>query len=353
LTTSNDECLFDNIETKINLKSSELVNYENYENYKTENVKNLFSPINDNRLDYGNQNKHIYIEEQQLTTSNNNNYNNNDNYKSYMRDENLNENLLKAIDMKKAMEKIKYMEGCLKSMNHENEGLKGKLHEVISSINHPVEEMEDNYNNKNINNNISKIFKKQKENTRNSTKNYSGNNLIQVNPTYTSNVSNTSRTNPKLPTHRKNKSTIIESNNNISNNYQDFFTERNKINNNNNKINIAPVDKTQHSSFINNNGNSSYNMKKHKNLTPPKLNVNSTVRSSSSNSNSKEIYMNNFCAEIKNNMHCDSPINKRKRVVEYDRSVDNDDDDDNVIDFPLQMKMKAKIKKKGSKKDNN
>lgn len=70
--------------------------------------------------------------------------NNNQNLKSVQKNFNiefsknnypsLEENLYKAIDLKKAHQKIKKMEDCLKSMNEENENLKSKLGSVINNL---------------------------------------------------------------------------------------------------------------------------------------------------------------------------------------------------------------------------
>lgn len=49
----------------------------------------------------------------------------------------LEENTSKIIDLKKAQMKIKEMEDCLKSMNEENDNLKGKLGNVISHLTTP------------------------------------------------------------------------------------------------------------------------------------------------------------------------------------------------------------------------
>lgn len=67
------------------------------------------------------------------------------------RDSDLNfmeENTNKIIDLKKAQMKIREMEECLKSMNEENDNLKGKLGNVISNIGTP----QDNKSDSNINN---------------------------------------------------------------------------------------------------------------------------------------------------------------------------------------------------------
>ena len=68
------------------------------------------------------------------------------------RDSDLNymeENTNKIIDLKKAQMKIREMEDCLKSMNEENDSLKGKLGNVISNIGTPQEQ---NKSDSNINN---------------------------------------------------------------------------------------------------------------------------------------------------------------------------------------------------------
>ena len=54
------------------------------------------------------------------------------------------ENSNKLIDLKKAQQKIKEMEECLKTMNIENDSLKGKLGNVISNLNTPQENNLDN-----------------------------------------------------------------------------------------------------------------------------------------------------------------------------------------------------------------
>lgn len=109
-------------------KSSDIVNYENCmtgqgcNNYKSENhPANIFSPP-------GTTKGGILIQDYEELSENL--------YQKFNKDS-LEENLYKVIDLKKAHQKIKEMEDCLKSMNDENENLKGKLGYVISNINTP------------------------------------------------------------------------------------------------------------------------------------------------------------------------------------------------------------------------
>jgi len=122
-----NEITSNNMENLYSNKSSEIVNYNSLNQIKkidqTSNILNIFSPpgtVKKTNLMQG-------FESQNEKKNN---------FYSYNK-ESLEENLYKAIDLKKAHENIKDLENSLRSMNEENENLKGKLDNVISSINTP------------------------------------------------------------------------------------------------------------------------------------------------------------------------------------------------------------------------
>lgn len=240
--STNDNLLLD---TRVNIfsnKSGDIVNYDNTSsNYKADI---MFSPVtNDTRVSF--------CDSKPLQNLHNSNT-------SMV---NLDENLMKAIDMKKAHIKIKHMEDCLKSMNSENENLRDKLGDVINYINNPqIEE--------------SVISTDRPQKKRN-------NSTIITNPLFdTSNI-----------------------------------TERRKAE-------FVPLDRICPTSL-----NST---KKSRDLTPVRSVLNS---SSKSIRKSKEIFMNNYCTEVRS----DNRQDEQEDVLQ-------DTFEDNIIEFPLQLKIKGKIK---------
>ncbi len=96
-------------------KSSEIVNYDNFPNFLSPNAYKKFPGIQFNDTET------LIGKEEPANKSN----------KIYNMDT-LDENLYKVIDLKKAHLKIKEMEECLRSMNDENESLKEKLEYACS-----------------------------------------------------------------------------------------------------------------------------------------------------------------------------------------------------------------------------
>ncbi len=101
-----------NLNNKSKDKSSEIVNYDNFPNFLSPNALKKFPGIQFNEVEN-------VLEQEELGN------------KIYNM-ETLDENLYKVIDLKKAHLKIKEMEECLRSMNDENESLKEKLEYACS-----------------------------------------------------------------------------------------------------------------------------------------------------------------------------------------------------------------------------
>jgi hypothetical protein len=173
----NNNNLYDNYNSiqqpQLSHKSCEMVNYEN----NSEFPNNFFSPVNNRGQtpsQYQSRQNEILVEEacdgemeikdnfdsehhllnnshnlqnlksthqnlkQRTQSLNLNNLNHNLNLNLYKENpETLNENLYKAINLKNAHLKIKHMEDCLRSMNEENDTLKGRLGDVISCLQTP------------------------------------------------------------------------------------------------------------------------------------------------------------------------------------------------------------------------
>lgn len=214
------------------------------------------------------------------------------------RDSDLNymeENTNKLIDLKKAQMKIREMEECLKSMNKENDNLKGKLGNVISNIGTPqdIHKSDSNINNfNNINNNENdnsrpKVKKKNFSSIINNNtlddlrQKFKSNSNIYSAANYSNsnnnNINNNVNYNNQLPqqflSHYKSNSMInhnINENEDIENNLSDeanysheeeqndFIINNNNNNKNNfnlNMHNLNSLNSINKHEFINNNNN--------------------------------------------------------------------------------------------------
>lgn len=249
-------------------KSSDIVNYQNFSNngsilspHTARTDPRTVSPI-----PLGHDNSNFYTDRKALSV--------------------LEENTYKVIDLKKAHQKIKEMEDCLKSMNNENENLKDKLGSVISNMSH-------------VDMNINQSSRKSSQNT----------------PVVSeANSMNSARL---LCTPNKRRSSIIDK------------------------------EEIKYSASFRNTKESH-----HRDLTPP-------VTKSSVNQNNNFYTLRNFPPEEKTSYkdyYNNAGPNQREREcnkhVQTKSRCSSDDDldlqetvDDNIIEFPLQLKIKGKIKK--------
>lgn len=249
-------------------KSSDIVNYQNFSNngsilspHTARTDPRTVSPI-----PLGHDNSNFYTDRKALSV--------------------LEENTYKVIDLKKAHQKIKEMEDCLKSMNNENENLKDKLGSVISNMSH-------------VDMNINQSSRKSSQNT----------------PVVSeANSMNSARL---LCTPNKRRSSIIDK------------------------------EEIKYSASFRNTKESH-----HRDLTPP-------VSKSSLNQNNNFYTLRNFPPEEKTSYkdyYNNAGPNQREREcnkhIQTKSRCSSDDDldlqetvDDNIIEFPLQLKIKGKIKK--------
>jgi len=115
--------------TNNNLKNKSTINRQNeinkLSNSNTGNIDGYGSPSDINYDTEEDQDSHVNKLKEKLSTNNG----------DYLRkNSSLDQNLYKAIDLKRAHEKIKKMEESLQYMNDENENLRGKLGYVINNI---------------------------------------------------------------------------------------------------------------------------------------------------------------------------------------------------------------------------
>jgi hypothetical protein len=251
-------------------KSSDIVNYQNFSN--TGSILSPHTARTDPRtvspIPLGHDNSNFYTDRKTLSV--------------------LEENTYKVIDLKKAHQKIKEMEDCLKSMNNENENLKDKLGSVISNMSQT--DMNMNQSSRKSSQNTPVISEANSMN--------SARQLCTPNKRRSSNIDreeikySASFRNTKESHHRDLTPPVVKSSLNQNNN---FYTLRN----------FPPEEKPSHKDYYNH-------------VAPCQR-------------------------EREFNKHI---LTKSRCSSEAEDDLDLQETiDDNIIEFPLQLKIKGKIKK--------
>jgi hypothetical protein len=247
-------------------KSSDIVNYQNFSH--TGSILSPHTARTDPRtvspIPLGHDNSNFYTDRKALSV--------------------LDDNTYKVIDLKKAHQKIKEMEDCLKSMNNENENLKDKLGSVISNMSH-------------VDMNLNQSSRKSSQNTPVVSEANSMNSarlLCTPNKRRASNIDkeeikySASFRNTRESHHRDLTPPVVKSSFNQNNH---FYTLRN----------APPEEKTSYRDYYNN--------------------------------------------AVSNRRESNKQIPTKSRCSSEDDLDLQDTIDDNIIEFPLQLKIKGKIKK--------